>query len=221
MVAFGATMIGCGPGAPPLAVPVLPGTTAAVLPVTFVPTTIPEALPEIVAPLPIDPPPTTTTTTTAPPPEPEPAPPPAPAPAPAPAPKKVRVAAAEPAPAPPLNSAAAAQFTSLTNDVRAAAGVDPLVRDGSLDSLAAAWARELAASGSLRHSSIPRTIIGKPWSTVGENVGYGPSVPAVHDALVGSAGHYANLVGASFTRLGVGAAIDAAGQVWVVEVFAG
>jgi len=49
----------------------------------------------------------------------------------------------------------------------------------------------------------------------------GPSVDAVHTALVASAGHYANITGASYSRIGVGVATDSSGQVWVVEVFAG
>lgn len=165
---------------------------------------------------------TTTTTTTAPPP-PRPT---APEPS-----RKVRVAAAAPqaaaatpaapAPAPPIDSGGAAEITALTNSVRASAGLPPLQRDGSLDAMAASWAKELASSGRLRHSNIPSRIVGKPWSTAGENVGYGPSVGVVHNALVKSSGHYANITGASFTRLGVGVAIDGAGQVWVVEVFAG
>ena len=167
---------------------------------------------------------TTTTTTTAPPP-----PPPAPAPAPAPA-RKVRVAAAAqaaapqpeaPAPAPPIDSGGAAEITSLTNGVRAAAGLPPLQRDGSLDAMAADWAQELASSGRLRHSNIPSRIVGSPWSAAGENVGYGPSVGVVHNALVKSSGHYANITGAAYTRIGVGVAVDGSGQVWVVEVFAG
>ena len=68
---------------------------------------------------------------------------------------------------------------------------------------------------------LPQQLLGKPWSTVGENVGFGSTSAVVHDALVNSAGHLANIVGASFTRLGVGAAVDGNGRLWVVEVFAG
>jgi uncharacterized protein YkwD len=238
--AAGLTLIGCqqgtdvaGPRSSGLAIPAFdrlastapvddaignadPTTTAAA-PSTTAPA--PEPVPaELVAPW--QPPSTTTsTTTTAPPPPPTEAP----------APRKVRVASAPastdaPAPppaAPPIDTAGARTLTSLTNDVRASAGLAALGRDGSLDAMAADWAQELASSGNLRHSSIPKSIVGRPWSTAGENVGFGPSVPVVHDALVASPGHYANITGAAFTRLGVGVAVDGAGQVWVVEVFAG
>jgi uncharacterized protein YkwD len=105
--------------------------------------------------------------------------------------------------------------------VRGASGVAPLARDASLDSAATGWARELATSGVLRHSTLPQQLIGKPWSTLGENVGFGASAASIHDALVNSAGHLANIVGASYTRVGVGAATDVNGRLWVVELFAG
>jgi uncharacterized protein YkwD len=196
--------------------PVHPSDTA--LPVTTT-TAAPEPVPaEMVAPY--EPPTTTTTTTTAPPPPPPPAAP------------KIRVAKAPSAPAgiapaaappaaAPIDSAGASALTSLTNGVRTSAGLAPLARDGSLDAQAVAWAQELASSGRLRHSNIPRSIIGKPWSTVGENVGVGPSVQIVHNALVASSGHYANIVGPAYTRVGIGVAVDASGQVWVCEVFGG
>jgi uncharacterized protein YkwD len=238
--AAGLTLIGCQQGTEQIVAP-SSSDTAAVSSTTAVartevkslqasaPTTtappMPDPLPaELVTPW--EPPTTTSTTTTtaAPAPEPEPAPAPSrrvrPAAAPAPAPAAVEAPAPAPA-APPVDSAGAGSLAALTNDVRAGAGLAPLARDGSLDALAIDWARELASSGRLRHSSIPKSIVGKPWSTAGENVGFGPSVDTVHSALVASAGHYANITGAAYSRIGVGVATDAAGQVWVVEVFAG
>jgi uncharacterized protein YkwD len=233
--AAGLTLIGCQQGTESITAPSPADSTVPVAsssaPLTSVKSSQVTAPATTVAPAP-DPvpaefaapwePPTTTSTTTT---TTE-----APAEEPAPQPRTVRTASA-PAPeaapepvavaAPPVDSAGAAQLTALTNDVRAAAGLAPLSRDGSLDAYAIDWARELASSGRLRHSSIPRLIIGKPWTSAGENVGFGPSVDGVHSALVASSGHYANITGASYTRIGVGVATDASGQVWVVEVFAG
>jgi len=138
-------------------------------------------------------------------------------PAPAPAPAPVVPAAATVSVAP----SAAADIAARTNAVRSERGLAPLVRDGSLDGGAASWARELATSGVLRHSTLPQQLVGKPWSTVGENVGTGSTSAVIHDALVNSAGHFANIVGVNFTRIGVGAATDVNGRLWVVEVFAG
>ena len=116
---------------------------------------------------------------------------------------------------------AAGDIAARTNGVRSSRGVPALAREASLDSAAAGWARELATSGVLRHSSLPQQLLGKPWSTVGENVGFGATSVVIHDALVNSAGHLANIVSPSFTRLGVGAAVDVNGRLWVVELFAG
>jgi uncharacterized protein YkwD len=116
---------------------------------------------------------------------------------------------------------AASDIAARTNAVRAGRGVAALGREGSLDSAAAAWARELATSGVLRHSTLPQQLLGKPWSTLGENVGFGATSATIHDALVNSAGHLGNIVNPSFTRIGVGAATDVNGRLWVVELFAG
>jgi uncharacterized protein YkwD len=121
----------------------------------------------------------------------------------------------------PLNAAAAADFVARTNALRTSLGLGALSRNAQLDGYAAAWARELAASGSLRHSSSPDRAVANGWSIAGENVGYGGSVGTVHDALVKSAGHYANLAGPSYTAIGVGVATGADGRIWVCEVFAG
>jgi uncharacterized protein YkwD len=230
----GLTLIGCRQGIEPSAAP---APQASVAWLTLAEAPAGAVAPELIAVVEAAPETTTTsTTTTAPPPTtaaPEPPPTtaaPDPEPAPAPPPRRVRVAAAAavesapaqlPAPVPPINTAAAAEFTGRTNSLRSSVGLPALVRDGSLDALAAGWARELASSGQLRHSSIPRSIVGQPWSVVGENVGFGPSAAAVHEALVASAGHYANLVGARYSRCGMAVATDVQGQLWVVELFAG
>ena len=70
-------------------------------------------------------------------------------------------------------------------------------------------------------STIAASILGKPWSTAGENVGVASSSGAVFSALMGSSAHYANIMGGAYTTIGVGAAVGADGQVWVVQVFAG
>ena len=117
--------------------------------------------------------------------------------------------------------AAAADLAARLNGVRGGRGLAPLAREASLDGAATGWARELATSGVLRHSSLPDQLIGKPWSTVGENVGFGASSAVVHEALVNSAGHLANITGASYSRIGVGAYTDTTGRLWIVQIFAG
>ena len=130
-------------------------------------------------------------------------------------------AALETASVVPLNAAAAAEFQSRTNTLRASLGLAPLSRNAQLDSYAASWVRELVTSGRLRHSTNPDRAVGSGWSIAGENVGFGASVTSVQDALAASPGHYANLVGPRYTSLGVAAAIGDDGRLWVCEVFGG
>jgi uncharacterized protein YkwD len=121
----------------------------------------------------------------------------------------------------PLNAAAAAEFQSRTNSLRASLGLASLSRNAQLDAYAAAWARELAAAGKLSHSSSPEAAIADGWNAAGENVGFGSTVASVQDALVSSAGHYANLARPTYSAIGVAVAVDAGGRLWVCEVFAG
>ena len=108
-------------------------------------------------------------------------------------------------------------FASRINSVRSSAGLGALQRHGSLDSYAREWARHMGRNGSLDHSNIG-SLLG-PWSGVGENIGYGGSVSVIFDALVGSSGHYQNMVG-DWTHMGVGVWRDAQGALWTCHVFA-
>ena len=69
------------------------------------------------------------------------------------------------------------------------------------------------------HSDIASLL--DPWSTVGENIGYGPSVTSVFNDLVASSGHYNNMVDARFTSVGVGAYVDSTGRIWTAHIFGG
>jgi uncharacterized protein YkwD len=77
----------------------------------------------------------------------------------------------------------------------------------------------MAATGTFAHSNIS-SLLG-PWSTVGENIAKGGEVGAMFAALTNSSGHYANMVNAAFTSIGVGVWVDGSGTLWVTNVFAG
>ncbi len=87
--------------------------------------------------------------------------------------------------------------------------------------MAAGWASTMASRGSLSHSTLPNQIVAQGAGIAGENVGYGSSATVVFNALTNSASHLANMTNPAFTRLGVGAALDGNGRLWVVQVFAG
>jgi uncharacterized protein YkwD len=78
----------------------------------------------------------------------------------------------------------------------------------------------MAAAGYLFHSNLSSGIA-PGWYTIGENVGVGYSVRQVHDALVGSSSHRANMLSTAFNQVGVGAYTGADGRIWIVQVFVG
>ncbi|MDY7105120.1 MAG: CAP domain-containing protein, partial [Actinomycetota bacterium] len=148
-------------------------------------------------------------------------------PAPAPAPAPPTTAAPPPTTAPPAPrtvaaaspSAAEGQFLALVNQVRAGAGLPALRLDGTLQGAARSQAQRMAGSGNLVHQNL--AVLLGPFRTVGENVGYGPNVSVIHNALVNSPGHFANMVKGDFTSIGIGVSVDANGTMWTSHVFGG
>lgn len=112
-----------------------------------------------------------------------------------------------------------ANLTSL-NALRTSQGLPALVRDAALDRKASAQAVRMARQQSIFHSSDLQLGVPAGWSVIGENVGVGGNVGAIHEALVKSPGHYANMVDPRFRRVGVGA-VTRNGKVYVVQVFVG
>jgi uncharacterized protein YkwD len=168
-----------------------------------------------VSPLPLTPP------TTLPPPLPSPAPVAAPAPAPEPTVEPAPASQPEPEPAPPATtvlSGAAGQLVGMINGVRASLGLPAFAVDGELTASAQRWAQSMAASGGMAHQGDLSGGISSPWVRLGENVGVGSSVVEVHDALVASSGHYANIADPGFTHVGV-AVVESGGTLYVAEEF--
>jgi Cysteine-rich secretory protein family len=111
----------------------------------------------------------------------------------------------------------AERLLALTNQVRASQGLPALSTDSQLTSVAQAWAAELASRGVISHNpSLRSQVIG--WKIVGENVGVGGTVDAVHAGFVASPTHYANLVDPAYTKVGFGIVRPDA-RIFVVEVF--
>ncbi|MEA2901490.1 MAG: hypothetical protein QOH36_1377 [Actinomycetota bacterium] len=111
-----------------------------------------------------------------------------------------------------------ARVLSLLNQTRAAVGAPALGLNTTLSSVARTWAAAMATAGRISHNpSLSTQVVG--WSRLGENVGVGPSVDAVHEALRNSPGHYANMVDSAFNAVGIGVAY-AGGSVYVVQDFA-
>ena len=82
---------------------------------------------------------------------------------------------------------------------------------------AQAWAEKLARENRLYHSNLPDGI-GARWCSLGENVGYGPSVAAIEDGYMASSGHRANILSTKWNGVGVGYAKNGS-RVYTVQVF--
>jgi hypothetical protein len=119
-------------------------------------------------------------------------------------------------PAAAAQTGEAYQVLSLVNSTRAGAGLGPVAVDGALSAVAQSWAGAMAGAGTISHNpNLGAQISG--WSALAENVGMGSSIDAVHQLLVNSAAHYANMTG-DYTMAGAGV-VNAGGQVFVVQVF--
>lgn len=114
----------------------------------------------------------------------------------------------------------ALQFLEATNALRASLGLAPLGGDSRLVASANGQVDVMIGSGTLAHQDL-QDELAQGWMIVGENVGYGPNVDAIHQALVASPGHYANLVNDRFSRVGIVVKADAGGRLWVAQVFGG
>lgn len=111
-----------------------------------------------------------------------------------------------------------AQFVELTNSARAANGLGPLAVDGALVESARRHSARMAEAGTIFHNSnLGNEFPGGGWSALGENVGVGPTVDAIHAALMDSPGHRANLLG-NYDKVGMGVVVRD-NAIFVTQVF--
>lgn len=124
---------------------------------------------------------------------------------------------------PPLAPAAYADaglestFVSAANDARAGHGLPALSVSGDLTSAARAHSRVMGTANNLHHNPNLASSVGG-WQKLGENVGRGPSVDAIHRALMNSPSHRANILGSDWTQIGVGVVV-VDGTIWVTQMF--
>jgi uncharacterized protein YkwD len=114
-------------------------------------------------------------------------------------------------------------FLDRTNSLRASRGLPALQENDTLTRKAEEWAQHMAATGRLEHSQLSADLGSLQWRSLAENVAYtsptSDTLRTLHEMLVASAGHRANMLG-NFNKMGVGVATDSRGRVWVAEVFA-
>jgi hypothetical protein len=109
------------------------------------------------------------------------------------------------------------QVLSLVNATRASVGAPAVSVDGALSAIAQTWAGVMAAAGTIMHNPGLSLQVGG-WSLLAENVGQGASIAQVHQTLLNSPAHYANMTNPAFTAAGAGVVVSG-GTVFVVQIF--
>jgi hypothetical protein len=116
-------------------------------------------------------------------------------------------------------------FLSKLNAERSAAGLAPLSVDGDLRSWARTHSQFMADGGcpdgkSICHSTSDqlKNAGGTGWSKIGENVGLGGTVQAIHDAFMNSSGHRANILDPDYNYVGIGT-VHTGDSIYVTVVF--
>ncbi len=109
-----------------------------------------------------------------------------------------------------------------SNAARQRVHLHALVADPRLVSAARTRAGTMAAKNRLSHAGWERVVRSDARvGSVGENIAYNyPSAQAVMRGWLASPGHRANILQASFHRIGVGCIVDATGKRWWTQDFA-
>lgn len=107
-------------------------------------------------------------------------------------------------------------FVQLMNEERVERGLGRLSVSADLRQYARDHSAVMDDEDNLHHSSDLRTLTN--WQMLGENVGRGGSVQALHDAFMDSPGHRDNVLRENFSQVGVGVVIDD-DVIWVTVVF--
>lgn len=110
------------------------------------------------------------------------------------------------------------EFVSRTNGARSSYGVRAYGVRSDLASVARRQAARMAARHSIYHNPNLGSEVSN-WSSVGENVGMGPSVSSIHSAFMNSSSHRSNILSTTFTEVGIGTATGSDGTIYVSEVF--
>ncbi len=106
---------------------------------------------------------------------------------------------------------------ALLNAERATAGLAPVAMHSDLTDDAAAWSQQMLEAGRLSHNPNLSSVTAN-WDRLGENVGVGTSISALHDAFMGSAGHRGNILG-DYDYVGIAVVEEHSTKLWITVVF--
>lgn len=109
-------------------------------------------------------------------------------------------------------------FVSRINAERSSSGIPTLTVKSDLTVVARDWAEQMAAAGSISHDpNLPNQVSG--WTVLGDNVGKGPTVSAIHKAFMESETHRHIILDTDFNQVGVGVATSGS-TIYVTQIFA-
>ena len=112
-----------------------------------------------------------------------------------------------------------AEFVSLINQSRAAAGLGTLTGYADLTDDARVHTADMIGAGQVFHSTAAQLgSYTSGWSLLGENVGMGPNPQLLHQAFMNSPSHRENILG-DYDLVGVGADRSSDGVMFVTVVF--
>jgi hypothetical protein len=114
-------------------------------------------------------------------------------------------------------SSAEGELLSLINAERTARGLGSLSMFADLKDDALAWSQHLMDQGSLSHNPNLASATSS-WDKLGENVGVGPNVAALHTAFMASPSHRGNVLG-DYDKVGIAVVEESPTKLWVTVVF--
>ena len=114
----------------------------------------------------------------------------------------------------------AVEVLALVNAERAAVGLQALRPSTCAEGFAVRWSQQMASTGAFVHQSLSPLMSGCQARGAGENIAYGARTPTeLMTMWMGSPGHRANILRASFTHLGVGIARSGTGRLYATQDF--
>jgi hypothetical protein len=110
------------------------------------------------------------------------------------------------------------EFVARINAERTARGLRAVVARADLTSVARRWSAAMAQAGAISHDpNLPDEVAS--WTILGDTVGSGYQVAAIHQAFMNSAVHRAVILRPDYNQVGVGIA-NAGDVIWVTQIFA-
>lgn len=109
------------------------------------------------------------------------------------------------------------ELLALINAERAGNGLGGLSMHADLTDDALAWSRYMVNQGSLAHNPNLAGVTSS-WAKLGENVGVGPTVAALHGAFMASSSHRGNVLG-DYDKVGIAVVEESPTKLWVTVVF--